>query len=207
MNIAVIGTGNIGGRLAKVWAAKGHRIFLGTRNLLDVKVVNLVAAHPENISAHSLEDAAQRAEVILLAVPASAAFETAKQLGDMRGKIIIDAMNAVFRKPEPYSRTSEAIIAASGDDHIVKCFNWIGAENMDNPVYGNQVADMILCGNYVKDKAVVRQLAEDCGFNVYDIGDLDKELLTEQGALLWGSLAFGAGLGRNIAFKILKRQA
>lgn len=121
------------------------------------------------------------------------------------GTIIIDAMNAIFRKPEPYKKTSEAIIAASGNDHIVKCFNWIGAEKMDNPYYGNDVADMILCGNHSEDKKIVKQLAEDCGFRVFDIGNIEKEGITENAAVLWGSLTSGAGLGRNIAFKILKR--
>jgi 8-hydroxy-5-deazaflavin:NADPH oxidoreductase len=205
MNIAVVGTGNIGGRLAKVWAGKGHHIFLGTRNANDEKILALVGAHPARITAHSTADAAQRADVILLAVPSSVAFNAVHELGNIKGKIIIDAMNAVFRKPEPYSTTSEAIIAASGNDHIVKCFNWIGAENMDNPYYGNDVADMVLCGNYSDDKEIVKQLAEDCGFNVYDIGSIAREAVTENAAVLWGSLASGAGLGRNIAFKILKR--
>jgi predicted dinucleotide-binding enzyme len=205
MNIAIVGTGNIGARLARVWSGKGHRIFLGTRNANDEKIHALIGANPTLITAHSTADAAQRADVILLAVPASVAFNAVRELGNVKGKIIIDAMNAVFRKPEPYNKTSEAIIAASGNDHIVKCFNWIGAENMDNPYYGNDVADMILCGNYSEDKTIVKQLAEDCGFRVFDIGNIDKEPITENAAVLWGSLASGAGLGRNIAFKILKR--
>lgn len=205
MKIAVIGSGNIGGRLASVWASKGHRVYLGTRNPGEERIKRLIAENTSELSAHPISEAAKEASTILLAVPASIAYTVAQQLGDVRGKVIIDAMNAVFRKPEPYGKTSEAIIAATGSDHIVKCFNSIGAENMDNPVYGVTTADMFLCGKYAEDKAVVTKLAEDCGFTVYDIGGLDKEPLTEQLAVLWGSLAFGAGLGRNIAFKILKR--
>jgi predicted dinucleotide-binding enzyme len=205
MDIAVIGSGNIGGRLATVWALKGHRVILGTRNPAEEKIKKLIASNPTKISAGTVELASRSAEVILLAVPASNAYAVSKQLGEVKGKVIIDAMNAVFRKPEPYTRTSEAITAATGSDHIVKCFNSVGAENIDNPVYGNDRADMLLCGNYASDKAIVRKLAEDCGFNVYDIGGLDKEPLTEQTALLWASLATGAGLGRNIAFKVLRR--
>jgi hypothetical protein len=48
-------------------------------------------------------------------------------------------------------------------------------------------------------------LAEDWGFRVFDIGNIGKEAITENAAVLWGSLATGAGLGRNIAFKVLKR--
>jgi predicted dinucleotide-binding enzyme len=205
MNIAVIGSGNIGGRLAAVWASKGHSVFLGTRNAAEEKIKKLIAKFPDKISAHSIEEASRSASVILLAVPASLAHPVSLQLGDVKGKVIIDAMNAVFRKPDPYNATSEAVKAATGSDHIVKCFNSIGAENMDNPIYGNEHADMFLCGNHPEDKTIVKQFAEECGFSVYDIGGLDKEPLTENLALLWGSLAFGGGLGRNIAFKVLRR--
>lgn len=205
MNITIVGAGNIGGRLARVWTAKGHRIFVGTRNPSDEKILDLMRLFPEHITIHSPREAAQQAEVILIAVPASAAFSTVQELGNIKGRIIIDAMNAVFRKPEPFTRTSEAIVAASGNDHIVKCFNWIGAENIENPMYGNVAADMILCGDYAADKSVTQRLAEDCGFVVYDIGGMDKEPLIENAAALWGSLAYGAGLGREIAFKVLKK--
>ncbi|NUN69471.1 MAG: NAD(P)-binding domain-containing protein [Bacteroidetes bacterium] len=205
MTIAVIGTGNIGGRLAAVWASNGHRIILGTRDPASEKVRALIAKHPERISAASVLEAAAASSVVLLAVPASTAHAVARELGDVTGKILIDAMNAVFRRPEPYARTSEAIRAASGSDHIVKCFNSVGAENMDDPRYGGQTADMFLCGDHSEDKKVVRTLAEECGFTVYDVGGLEKEPLLENLAALWGSLAMGAGLGRNIAFKVLRR--
>ncbi len=205
MTIAVIGTGNIGGRLAAVWASKGHRVILGTRDPSSEKLRPLIAQYPERITAAPVREAAAASEVILLAVPASSAHAVARELGDVSGKVLIDAMNAVFRKPEPYARTSEAVAAATGSDHIVKCFNSIGAENMDDPHYGDLNADMFLCGNHAKDKQTVRQLAEECGFTVYDVGGLEKEPLLENLAVLWGSLAMGAGLGRNIAFKVLRR--
>lgn len=205
MTIAIIGSGNIGGRLAGVWASNGHRIILGTRDASSEKIRTLIASHPERISAVSVREAANAAEVVLLAVPASQAHAVATELGDVTGKVLIDAMNAVFRKPEPYTRTSEAVTAATGSDHIVKCFNSIGAENMDDPKYGDQSADMFLCGNHAQDKQTVRKLAEECGFTVYDVGGLEKEPLLENLAALWGSLAMGAGLGRSIAFKVLRR--
>jgi predicted dinucleotide-binding enzyme len=205
MNIAIIGTGNIGGRLASTWAKAGHRIFLGTRQPLKTEVRNLVESNEELISAHAPEVAASKAEIILLAIPADAAFEVVKQLGNIKGKIIIDAMNAVFRKPDGFYRTSEAILAACANDHIVKAFNMIGAENMDNPHYGMQVADMFICGNYDEDKAIVLQLATDAGFRAFDIGGQQMELPLEHMAMIWGKLAFGAGLGRDIAFKVLQR--
>ena len=34
MNIAIIGTGNVGGALATKWANKGHQIYLGVRDTI-----------------------------------------------------------------------------------------------------------------------------------------------------------------------------
>ncbi len=193
MKIAVLGAGNIGGRLAKRWAAVGYDVVVGLRD---------VQKNDTGVRAATLKSACEGADVVVFAVPATAAYETAKAVGPLtRNVVIIDAMNAVFRKPEPYSKTSEAIAAGCGSDNVVKCFNWIGAENLDDPNYGGVWADMLLCGNSVEAKAKVKTLAEALGFNVYDVGGLDKEGLLEQGAALWGALAFGAGLGRNIAFK------
>jgi 8-hydroxy-5-deazaflavin:NADPH oxidoreductase len=205
MNIAIIGTGNIGGGLAKAWSRKGHRIFLGTRSPLNKNLRNLVAYNEELISAHAPEVAAKKGDIILLAVPADVSFDIVDRLGDTRGKIIIDAMNAIFRKPVGFYRTSEAILAAGLNDRIVKAFNMIGAENMDNPFYGDVVADMFVCGNYPEDKKIVMQLALDANFRAFDIGGLEMELPLEHIALVWGKLAFSSGLGREIAFKVLQR--
>lgn len=205
MNIAVIGTGNIGGSLARIWSKKGHRIFLGTRRPLNKALRELVAFNEDLISAHAPEVAAKKADIILLAVPADVAFEVVNKLGDIDGKIIIDAMNAVFRKPAGFLRTSEAILAARSSSRIVKAFNMIGAENIKNSVYGDTVADMFICGNEADDKIIVAQLVEDAGFRVFDIGSIDMELPLEHLALIWGKLAFTSGLRREIAFKVLQR--
>ena len=37
MQIAIIGTGNVGGALARHWANKGHQIFIGVRDLENFK--------------------------------------------------------------------------------------------------------------------------------------------------------------------------
>ncbi|MEX1188311.1 MAG: NAD(P)-binding domain-containing protein [Bacteroidia bacterium] len=205
MNIAVIGTGNIGGGLAKAWMRKGHRIFLGTRNPLSKGVRSLVLLNEDLISAHAPEVAAQKAEIVLLAVPADVTFDVVDQLGNLDGKVIIDAMNAVFNKPQGFYKTSEAILAACGSDHIVKAFNMIGAENMDNPVYGDECADLFICGQHNSDKEKVMQLATDAGFRPFDIGGIEMESALESLASIWGRLAFTTDLGRNIAFKVLQR--
>jgi hypothetical protein len=54
-------------------------------------------------------------------------------------------------------------------------------------------------------KGKVKQLADELGFEGVDAGPLTQARLLEPFALLWISLALKQGLGREIAFKLLRR--
>lgn len=205
MKIAVIGTGNVGGALAKRFADAGHSVFLGVRNTGDFKGKELLK-ESKNITAHLVHDAVVGAEVIIISVPAQFAGEAAKSLGDVSGKIIIDTMNAVFLKPEGFSNTADAILANCNTTDVVKCFNTTGFENLLNPVYHNEGIDMFTAGNSARGVAAATQLAKEIGFkNVYHFGGNDKFNLIEQMALCWINLAIMQKQGRDIAFKIIRR--
>jgi len=203
MKIAVIGSGNVGGALAKRFAEAGHQILLGVRDKDNFKGSGLLN---ENISVHSITDAVQKAEVVVISVPAQFAGETAKSLGDVSGKVIIDTMNAVFMKPEGFTNTADAILANCNTQDVVKCFNTTGFENMLNPVYHNTGIDMFTAGNSTRGISIATQLAKEIGFeNVYHFGGNDKFNLIEQMALCWINLAIIQKQGRDIAFKVIKR--
>lgn len=205
MNIAIIGTGNVGSALGKSWAAKGHGIILGVRNTENFKGKELLSE--PGIVAMPVSEAVASSSVILLATPATAAIEAARSLGNTQGKIIIDAMNVVMgRGPEGFSNTADAILANTASTDVVKCFNTTGANNMENPKYGDVAIDMFMAGDSKEAKAVARQLALDAGFaECYDMGGNDRFQLMEQFAFVWINMAMFQGMGRNIAFNILKR--
>lgn len=205
MKIAIIGAGNVGGALAAGWAKAGHDVILGVRNLDDSEIKALVAAN-KNISATSVSEAAKDAAAILVSVPVAAINEVAKTLGETKDKIIIDATNSVFQRPEPYAHGVEAFKALTKCADVVKCFNSTGFENMANPQYGDTGIDMFVAGSSQKGKAIAQQLAQDLGFaECYDFGGDDKIALLEQFALAWINLAIMQKHGRGMAFKILKR--
>lgn len=205
MKIAIIGAGKVGGALAPGWAKAGHSVILGVRNPGDREVQALVAAN-QNLSANTVTAAAQEAEVILVSVPVSALTEVARNLGEVKNKIIIDATNAVFQKPAPYAHGVEAFKALTQCQDVVKCFNSTGFENMANPQYGDTGIDMFVAGDSAKGKQVAAQLARDLGFaECHDFGGDDKIQLLENFALAWINLAIMQGRGRNIAFKLVTR--
>jgi 8-hydroxy-5-deazaflavin:NADPH oxidoreductase len=205
MNIAIVGTGNIGGALAKRFADNNHSVFLGVRNTQLFKGKDIVS-YSKCISAHTIREAAEKAEVIVIAVPAQFAPEAAKSLGDVSNKIIIDTMNGFFMKPQGFDNTGDAILMNCNSTDVVKCFNTTGFENIQDPNYNNIGIDMFTAGNSERGLAIAAQLAKEIGFeNVYHFGGNDKFNLLEQMALCWINLAIMQKQGRDIAFKILRR--
>ena len=204
MKIAIIGSGNVGGALAKGWAKAGHQIVFGVRNKDEFKGSRL--GDQKNISIDTITNAARQAEVIVVAAVPQAVQSIAEALGDVSGKIIIDTMNSVRVKPEPFSNTTEALLKLTNCKDIVKCFNSTGAENMGDPLYNGKGIDMFYAGDSEKAKKVAEQLCKDLGFeNVYNFGGSAQFNLLEQFAMSWINLAIVQGYGRNFAFKLVHR--
>ncbi len=204
MNIAIIGPGKVGRALARRWADHCHQVVLGTRNNQINESVAALIKHP-NVRTASLTKTAHGAEVILIATPAEVALELIRNLGEIRGKVLIDASNAIGKYPEPYSTAFHAF-ADKTSARVVKAFNTVGYETMADPDFRGTAADMFVAGNHAEAKAIATQLAKDAGFGeVYDFGGNDRVELLEQLALSWINLALKQGYGRKIAFKLLKR--
>lgn len=203
MNIAIIGTGNVGGALATNWSKKGYNIYLGVQDENNFKGQNLLKN--DHTFAFSIHEAVTKSDVILIATPPTAIFEILEQMGDVSGKIIIDATNSVMKGPEPYKTVYHAI-ADKTDAEVVKCFNTTGFENMLDPIYNGEGIDMFMAGDSPKAKEIALQLALDCGFgSCIDFGKSDKVELLEKFALSWINLAIMQGHGRNMAFKVVRR--
>ena len=87
----------------------------------------------------------------------------------------------------------------------MKAFNTVGFNIMENPAFRSDKAVMFYCGDDAGAKQTVKQLTEELGFDAVDAGPLTQARVLEPFALLWISLAYGRGLGREIAFKLMRR--
>ncbi len=204
MNIAIIGFGKIGRALAAGFSARGHTIIAGMR-AGDLADREKQAQLPGNVLALTIAEAVQQSEVIIISVPLASVPEIATSLGDTSGKIIIETTNAFGKPLKDYGNGTDALKKLTGNEDIVKCFSTVGFETMANPVYGVEQADLFVAGNSEKARLVAIQLSKDLGFgNCYILGGNEALPMMENIALLWGNLAFKTGLGRNMAFKILK---
>lgn len=208
MNIAIIGTGHVGQALAQGWTRQGHRVIFGSRNPSGENAQAALAATAGKAQVMQEVEAAQSAEVIVLAVPWSAAIALVQGLGDLTGKILIDATNPIaagWQLAVGKDTSAAEQIAAVTQAAVVKAFNSTGAENMANPIYDGVATTMFICGDDANAKQIVTQLSEELGFAVADVGALTCARFLEPLAMVWINLAFVQGQGRNIAFRLVKR--
>lgn len=204
LNIAIIGSGNVGGALAQRWIQAGHSVLIGAKFPLsekNKKLANLIGEDKFT----SIESAVKLSDVLLVATPPTAIIDALAQMGDTSGKVIIDATNSIMQGPESYKTVYHYLMEKAQAD-IVKCFNTTGFENMLNPVYNGEAIDMFMAGDSERAKSVAKQLALDCGFaTCIDFGKSDKVELLEKFALSWINLAIMQDYGRDLAFKIVRR--
>ena len=145
----------------------------------------------------------------VLAVPFTAVRERLELAGDVAGKLIIDCTNPIAPGLRPvFDNTTsgaEQIAGWAPRARVVKAFNTTGAENMADPLYNGQAATMFICGDDELGKGATAQLAEELGFEVVDAGALSAARHLENLALLWIHLARVTGLGRDVAFRLMRR--
>jgi 8-hydroxy-5-deazaflavin:NADPH oxidoreductase len=206
MKITIIGSGHVGAALGQGFLRSGHQVSFGVRDVSSVKAEaakTLIAG----AIVQSIEEACQSAEVIIITIPSDAILSLIPQLGDTKGKIIVDATNSVRTRPEPFPTAFHAIKELTKSEKVIKCFNTTGFENMIDPVYPSVGGvDMFCAGNDQKSKVIVQQLAKDLGFSqCWDFGGDGQIELLEKWALCWINLAMMQGYGRGIAVKILTR--
>lgn len=202
MNIAIIGAGNIGECLGRKWKPN-HNVILGVRDPESEKSTALAG---KGFNIGTVQNAADRAEIVVLAVPASAVESVVKGTRGLANKIIIDVTNPISTPvPEGFQSMAEAVAEWSGSSKVVKTFNQTGSANLENPKYGDIVLDTLICGDDDEAKSKAAALGKELGFEPVDAGGLDNASLLESMAKLWVTLAFFKGKGPEIAFKLLKR--
>ena len=98
MHIAIIGTGNVGGSLATRWAKAGHEIHLGVRDPEHFKGRELLKNG--NTDVQGISEAVAGSEAVLVSTPPTAILEIIDAMGDLTGKVVIDATNSVRAAPD-----------------------------------------------------------------------------------------------------------
>lgn len=205
MDITILGTGNVGSTLGPAWAGAGHRIVYASRTPTAAHVTELVERTGGGARALLPAQAAAAADTLLLATPWRVTLDFVAGLGDLDGKVLLDATNAIQEKPQGNGSTAQLLARALPGTRIVKAFNSIGTDGMTDPDFGGQAASLFFCGDDADAKERAATLARDLGFDVVDCGRLSAAEELEHLARLWVHLAYGMENGPDIAFRLLRR--
>ncbi|HEV3363061.1 MAG TPA: NADPH-dependent F420 reductase [Acidimicrobiia bacterium] len=206
MDIAVIGTGNMGRGIATVALAGGHRVtLLGTT---PEKAQALAAALPGDVHAGTVGDPID-GEVVVLAVWYPAVSDVLDRYGDqLDGKVVVDITNPI--DPEAFEplridagSVAQEIAANVPGARVVKAFNTTFAGTLAQSQVAGQPLDVFIASDDDDAKAVVSQLARDGGLRPVDAGRLARAHELEALGFLHMALQEPLGTGFTSTVKVL----
>lgn len=175
MNYAIIGTGNVGSSLARLFTRAGIAVSIAnTRGPETIRP--LVEELGDTVTARTPEDALA-ADVVLLAIPFVAAEKFAQIRSDWTGKIVVDATNAHGVSPEVMAgRLSSDIVAkAVPGASVVKAFNQLPAGVLArDPSQDGGRRVVFVASNDDKAGTAIKALAEQLGFSPILVGRIDE---------------------------------
>jgi 8-hydroxy-5-deazaflavin:NADPH oxidoreductase len=201
--VAIVGTGNIGGTLAAEFAAGGQDFLLAGR---DLEAVRKIAADlGEHAVAVSVDEAVERADVLVLAVWLDAFEQLIAEYGErLAGKVIIDPSNPVgpdgaggYRKMIPEQESSGQILAGRlpAGARLVKAFGTLSAPTLAAAARREPDRAVLF---YAADDEAAGDLAADlirtAGFEPVRVGGLDQSIRIE----MYGDLHEYGALGRVV---------
>jgi NADPH-dependent F420 reductase len=208
--IAIIGTGNVGAALGTEFAQQGHSIIYGSRSPLGLKALDLVSKTKGNAKTAMPAEAASDANIVVLAVPGMVVGDVVKGLGDLSGKIIIDATNPlVMDEPMHFTfgvetSNGEIVQAAAPDAKVVKAFNTISWQSMISPEDASGPMYVPVVGNDAAAKEKVSALIEKMGLVAIDLGPIEVAHWTEYGVVVGLNQQFSERANYELVFRPVK---
>lgn len=192
MDVAVLGTGFIGGILGRKLADAGHSVTFGSRDPESEHLQDVT-----NATVMSVPEAIRAAEVVILAVPAASVAELSAQHGEsLEGRLVVDATN---RMGTDISNSRAALPLGT---RYARAFNTLGGETMAQPLFEEGRADMFFSVDE-SDRPVVEEMITSVGLRPVYLG-ADQEELVDALFRLWIALAIGQGRGRHLALRLLE---
>ena len=192
MRIGVIGSGNIGGTAARLFADAGHEVVISNSRGPET----LRAEEGDGIRAGTVEEAAEFGDVVLVAIP----FRERETLpvDELSDTTVIDAMNyypgrdGEIAELEDDSTTSSELLARHLDSsRIVKAFNTMEAGTLEED--GRRSGDhrrlvLFVAGDDELAKRTVMELVDEVGFDPVDTGELaDGGRVQQPGSSIYGA--------------------
>jgi len=209
MRIGILGSGLMGGKLGTLFARAGHDVVFSYSRERS-KLEGLAREAGRGARAGTPREAAQDAELLLLAVHWSRVDDVLAQAGDISGRILVTCslpMNAddTGLVVAHTSSGAEALAKKARGARVVSAFGTVPSE-VFFAVYeardGERRPSLVYSGDDEEAKAEVATLIRDIGFDPVDAGPLAIARYSEPFTLLMGRLAYEGDDGPALAYRI-----
>lgn len=213
MRVGVLGSGEVGRRLAAGFRSRGHDVIIGSRDPNKSELREWLSGEGAGIEAGTFAQAAEHGELLVLAVLGNAADEVIADAGpeNFSGKVVIDAMNPLDFSvgfPPKLSITGEDSLGervqrALTDAKVVKAFNTIGNPYFVDPKFSEGNPTMLIAGDDEGAKRTVGDVLADFGWpDPIDIGGIEGSRELEAICIAWVKIG-GARGSWDHGFKLL----
>jgi len=214
MKVGILGSGEVGRKLADGFIELGHQVKIGSRDPNQSKITDWIIKHDkEKASSGTFAETASFGELVVLATLWEGTAEAIRLSNseNLASKIVIDVTNPLdFSKGTPPSLAlghtnsgGETVQKMLPNSKVVKAFNIVGNPHMVHPDFPGGKPTMFICGNDEASKKIVTdEILSRFGWETIDIGGIEGSRTLEPLALLWILHYFKSGNG-NHAFKLL----
>src|SRR4051812_32185133 len=204
--VGIIGSGVVAKALAKGFVSIGYEVMLGSR---DTSKLNDI----EGVKKGSMEEAADFAPLVVLAVKGTAAI---KALSNCRldGKTVIDTTNPIADAPpvngvlqfftQQNDSLGEQLQKTYPKANFVKAFNSVGNLLMVHPMLDGGKPTMFICGNSEEAKNTTKEILDAFGWETADMGTIEASRPIESLCVLWCIPGFKENDWMH-AYKVLKQ--
>jgi predicted dinucleotide-binding enzyme len=179
--IGFIGSGHIGGTVARLAVNAGHDVVLsnsrGPETLIDL--VNELGPHSR---AATTTEAATAGDIVVVTIPLKA--YPSVPVAPLNGKPVIDTMNYypqrdghIAELDKGTTTSSELLQAHLATAHVVKAFNNIYFEHLatlSRPAGNPERSALAIAGDEKTAKRAVAEFLDSIGYDAYDVGPLSE---------------------------------
>jgi predicted dinucleotide-binding enzyme len=198
MTVGFIGSGMIGGTVARLSVAAGHRVVLsnsrGPETLSD-----LVAELGPLATAGTGEQAAEAGDIVVVSIPLKA--YPSVPVKPLAGKTVIDTNNYYPERDGHFAQLDDGALTSSGllqrhlkGAHVVKVFNNIYFRHLASLARPHGAIDqgaadrsaLPIAGDDEQAKATVTEFLDSIGYDTVDAGRLADSWRQEPGHPVYG---------------------
>ena len=194
--VGVLGSGEVGRRLAAGFSSRGHEVMIGSRDAGKPELREWLSGEGAGIRAGTFAEAADHGELLVLAVlgRCRGGRDRRAGTGNFSGKVVIDTMNPLdFSGGFPPKLSiagedslGERVQRALPDAKVVKAFNTIGNPYFVDPSFSEDRPTMLIAGDDADAKRTVGDILADFGWpNPVDIGGIESSRELEAICIAW----------------------